>query len=124
SKNTPKLTCILVDDVNASNLSTWQKDAKNTFVASEAECRAKVLSTNTYDLNSSIEMFPNPVTDMLTLKLNNSNSIKKVKTYTVLGKLVSETTSKNINFSEFSDGIYIVKVITEKGIITRKVIKK
>lgn len=38
ANNCPKLTCIYVDDVSASYLSTWEKDASAHFVANDTEC--------------------------------------------------------------------------------------
>jgi alpha-tubulin suppressor-like RCC1 family protein len=124
SSNTPNLTCIIVDDINASYLSTWVKDAANTYVTDEADCRARVLTVDTFNLNNSIQLYPNPVTDILTLKLNNQYKFKSMQVFTILGKLIKESTSKSIDFSNVSKGIYIIKVITENGITSQKILKE
>lgn len=123
SSNTPNLTCIIVDDVNASYLTSWTKDTKNNFVADEADCRAKALSANSFDLNSQVQLYPNPVTNILNIDISNSLEFKNIKIFTVLGKLIKEEATKSIDFSPFSKGIYLIKITTDKGTVIKKVIK-
>ncbi len=123
SSNTPNLTCILVDDSNAMYLSTWTKDSKNTFVTDEAQCRAEVLSVDNFDITNTITLYPNPVTDYLKIELSNQLEIQNIQVYNVIGKLVNETKKTAIDFTKMTKGIYLLKIITDKGIATKKVIK-
>jgi len=124
SSNTPNLTCILVDNVGASYLSTWIKDPKNTFVATESECRAKVLDVDTFELSSNILIYPNPISDIINIKVQNGLKVNKVKIISILGKTIMEQSKNRFNISRLSKGIYLIKIITDKGIVTRKVIKR
>jgi Leucine-rich repeat (LRR) protein len=123
SSNTPNLTCILVDDVNAGYLSSWTKDVKSTYVANEAQCRAEVLSIDNFDVTNNVSLYPNPVKDYLKIELRNQLEIQKIQIYNVIGKLVNETRSLEVDFTKLSKGIYLLKIITDKGIATKKVIK-
>ncbi|VXC27787.1 exported hypothetical protein [Flavobacterium sp. 9AF] len=72
---------------------------------------------------------PNPVTDNLTIDLNQTKALK-VNIYDFSGKLIeSYTPSTNeskieINFSNYTSGTYLVQMDTDEGIKTEKVIKK
>jgi hypothetical protein len=123
SSNTPNLTCILVDDVNAGYLSSWTKDVKSTYVAGEADCRARVLSINDFDISTQISLYPNPVNDILKITISNGLEIKSIEVLNILGKRIVKTTSTEIRFTNLKDGIYLLRINTNKGVITKKVIK-
>ena len=124
SENTPNLSCILVDDPNAAYLTTWTKDSKNTFVANEAQCRSEVLSIDNFDITNALTLYPNPVKDYLNIKLSNQLEIKNIKIYNMIGKMVNETKNLEVDFTKMAKGIYLLKIITNKGITTKKIIKE
>lgn len=73
--------------------------------------------------------FPNPTTSVINLKSTVNNSIKSIKLFTMTGSLI--LSKENINSPQFSlslnnaiQGIYILKIFTEKGIVVKKIIKK
>ena len=76
--------------------------------------------------NEELGIYPNPVTESLTLTLSKGEGI--VGVYNVLGECVLRTRitnhKKEIDVSLFSKGIYFVEVKTEKGIIRKKLIKE
>ncbi len=72
---------------------------------------------------SNLKVYPNPVTDILNITPEAKDFT--VEIYNVLGKLlVSETNNNRISFSNLPEGVYMLKIITDKGISTQKVIKK
>lgn len=122
--NAPNLSCILVDDVNASYLSTWVKDTKSEFVANEADCRAKVLNIENLNVSKNVFAFPNPIQNILNIHLNNSFSLKKVEVYAITGKKVRFSAESIVDFSNLSKGIYLVKIFTNKGVAFKKILKE
>ncbi len=76
-----------------------------------------------------VTLYPNPTTGMLNIK-NGTVSIKGVKIFDLFGRNVHHSIGKpvnsstNIDISHLSAGIYIVKIATEKGEITRKIVKQ
>ncbi|MEX0997626.1 MAG: T9SS type A sorting domain-containing protein [Flavobacteriaceae bacterium] len=75
----------------------------------------------------SIEAFPNPFKDYLTLKAQ--SPIKSVRVYSILGQIVFEESNFNvgtltINLSSLSAGKYFVKIHTEEGTFSKKIIKE
>jgi len=63
-----------------------------------------------------LKVYPNPLTENVLHVTSNSNAIKSVSVYDVLGKQVINTTTVNgeVNASNLNAGVYIVK-ITEAG---------
>jgi uncharacterized delta-60 repeat protein len=82
------------------------------------------LSTTSFDTANAFVIYPNPVQDVLHLQANNFTTIKGVKIYNLQGKVVLEDTNDTINVSNLSKGLYIVKIITEEGEVTKKFIKE
>ena len=80
----------------------------------------------------SMEMFPNPAKDVLTIKISNSNSTKQVNVYSAYGELVRveqiarENSQIILDLTDLTNGIYIVTIIDEENpdlIIREKLIK-
>lgn len=71
---------------------------------------------------NSIQIFPNPVKDFLTIK--SPEKILKSELYSIDGKLLQTfTDNEMLNFSSYGKGIYLIKVHTKSGIKTQKIIK-
>ncbi|MDO4225438.1 MAG: T9SS type A sorting domain-containing protein [Bergeyella zoohelcum] len=81
------------------------------------------LSINENHLNTQINVYPNPVKDIVTIDL--PHKIKSVEVFSVSGQKVFGNTSesKTINLNHLDKGNYIIKVTTDKGSFTKKIIK-
>ncbi|UPS91095.1 T9SS type A sorting domain-containing protein [Bizionia sp. M204] len=116
------LTCIFVDDVQASYLANWIIDSASHFVANETDCNS--LSREEVAQNLDILLYPNPATDYLYIKNLNSNA--HIDIYSVNGKLVKQQTTtpqvNSINISSLSSGLYVVKVSYLNQSITKKIL--
>lgn len=122
--NTPNLSCILVDDSNASYLSSWIKDAKTKFVASAADCRSKVLSTEEVLLLEQVNTYPNPVENILNIEINSPIKLNEIAVISLQGSILKVSKETRLDISALSPGIYIVKISTDKATVTKKIIKK
>lgn len=73
-----------------------------------------------------LSLYPNPVEN--NLKITNSSIIDKVVIYSLVGQKILDTNLSennfNIDFSNYSKGIYLIKIISENKSQTYKVIKK
>jgi hypothetical protein len=67
---------------------------------------------------SNLVIFPNPVTNDLYIKTNSEESLL-IKLYNSQGKLLQESNETKIDFTNYSKGIYFIKIKDEK----HKVIK-
>jgi uncharacterized repeat protein (TIGR01451 family) len=72
----------------------------------------------------SINLFPNPVYDFLTIRSN--SSILKIEIYGMDGRLIQikSITDNKVNLSELKSGDYLIKVFSNKGVLTKKMVKK
>ncbi|WP_176756873.1 T9SS type A sorting domain-containing protein, partial [Flavobacterium saliperosum] len=82
------------------------------------------LATPSFNPLQALTIYPNPVNEVLQLHLNNFTRIKTVKIIDLQGKLVLENyNNETINVTKLSKGMYIVKVTTEEGELSKKFIK-
>jgi len=70
---------------------------------------------------SAVTVYPNPAQDFIGISYPEDCS---VKIYSMTGSLVYQDNNKNINLASVSPGVFIVKVITEEGTCSVKVVKK
>lgn len=80
------------------------------------------------DFNQSgLSLYPNPVLDVITLQNTNNLTIKKFSVVDMNGRVLQTNTLSNdnsINLSALSKGIYFIQLDTEKGILSKKIIKE
>ena len=94
---------------------------------SEEAC-TKTLGESLIEGNKFFKVFPNPVSDNITVYTN--LEISEVNIYNVLGvNVYNETSAMNnsrldINVSDFNEGVYFIKIKTEDRIIVKRFIKK
>lgn len=74
------------------------------------------------DLNTAkVDFYPNPVND----KLYISEEVLEVSVVDASGRTVAnEKNTRVVDMSEFSNGVYFVRVITNNGTATKKIVKK
>ena len=81
---------------------------------------------NNVDLNTLTYVYPNPAQDQVILA--SSIELEKVEIYNMVGQKVYETyvsgISTTVNVSDFNAGTYLVKMFTEAGLATKKIIVK
>jgi hypothetical protein len=77
------------------------------------------------ELEQSIQLYPNPVKDILSIK-SKAIVISKVAIYSVLGKKIKEVKSnfESIGIYNLSNGLYIIRIFSDKGSITKRIIKR
>ncbi len=76
----------------------------------------------------SVMVFPNPTSNSLTVYSPNAN-LRNIEVYDILGKRLAENIQGEhhgytIELSSLETGVYFVKIDTESGSVTKKVIKK
>ena len=78
---------------------------------------------------SSINLFPNPVANHLTIALGNNNKKVDVTITDITGKIIyttsaSETQKTEVNTGNFKEGIYVVQIQSADFIATKKLVIK
>ncbi len=87
---------------------------------------AALLNTQNLRSKQNIDIYPNPVESILTVK---SDSFSTIQIFDLRGTLLSEKEVRNANttildMSEFARGIYILKLKSEEQSLVKKIIKK
>ncbi|MBK21349.1 MAG: hypothetical protein CMP63_03390, partial [Flavobacteriales bacterium] len=67
-------------------------------------------------------VFPNPVSDYLTITTN--TSIQSLSIYDSFGKMMLKTSEKNIYLGNFSTGYYFLRIEYKSGTQTQKLMIK
>ncbi|MCP1300945.1 T9SS type A sorting domain-containing protein [Chryseobacterium sp. S0630] len=118
NKGTPVVEVTLDADGNIRNALTPDLGSFEFTVA--------VLAVNEAAKKNTVSAYPNPVTDFL--YINNDTKIRDVEVYNVSGqRILSETINAekgSVDMRRAAAGVYIVKVNTEKGSQSLKIIKK
>jgi hypothetical protein len=113
------LLCIDVDNVEYANNANWNVDDWTSF---SEDCS---LGLNEFS-HESITLLPNPVSTTLIVDNTSSTQIESIKIYDVLGRLVLQKDEQfnSIDVSQLTSGLLFVKIETELGDITKKVVKE
>lgn len=101
-------------------LNDWKINDNFDFYYSEKD----ILSISEIT-EEQLKIFPNPVSNILTIK-SEIIPIDKVIIYSILGKKIKEIRIdfNNIHTEDLSKGLYLISIYTEKGTTVKKLIKK
>lgn len=69
-----------------------------------------------------VRIFPNPTNS--TLNIQSEIGINNLTIRNTLGQIVLNTTDKSIDVSSFENGVYLITISTDKGIVTKRFIKE
>lgn len=85
-----------------------------------AQCE---LSIDSHELDSKINIYPNPVKDNLYFEIKDKNfTINKISLYDLSGKLIKEFQNQSkLNLSFYPNGNYVIVLDTDKGFISKKI---
>lgn len=114
----PSLQFICVDNVAFAEANFINIDPQVIFVE---DC--EILAVPEFNLGENISVFPNPVLDILTFSTTSNFNFIKAEVYSVTGQKLTETSVTQVNLSDLSAGIYFVTVVTDKGRVTKKIVK-
>lgn len=96
----------------------------------QSETLAIVISKLENEINiGSLSLFPNPAKNFIHIQFNgNNNQSNQLLVMDVFGKKIIEidfkNQSTNLDISQLSTGFYFVKIITDKGAISKKIFKQ
>lgn len=87
-------------------------------------CPTSTLSSQDFNQNNlKVALYPNPVRDMLNIELE--NEIKSVEIYNLQGQKIKTALSKQVNVSDLSAGIYMVRIEdTNNAVETKRIVKE
>lgn len=86
-----------------------------------------VLSTNDV-VQKSFKVYPNPTVDELNFEFPDNVQSANVQVYNILGKQITQTQLKRtvpkLDTNAWASGIYVVQIITEDAVQTKRIIKQ
>jgi hypothetical protein len=132
SDGTYKVRLELTDKNNTGNFSTFTftkgPTAENqtpanvpSFSSITITWAPVITSVQEPSPENNYEVIPNPTTGVI--KVFGEN-IREVKIMNLAGSMIYEGTSVSIDISTQPDGLYFVKIKTDKGVVTKKFMKK
>jgi len=80
-------------------------------------------------ISSKFNVFPNPVTDVVTVTNSESIGIEQIEIFDISGKTVKSLSFNNenevqLNLGDFASGMYLLHIKTNEGVAVKKVVKK
>lgn len=120
---TPPYTLDLIDKEEVKNYVTDTKCGAGLVDMDVCKTHTNIINTK----KEAFSIYPSVVSNILNINSNNIN-INKVEIISLTGQTISsynvESTTLEINMSNYSSGIYLCKIITDKEIIMKKIYKK
>jgi len=112
----------LTEDGNVF-INTHENSIGNTSVRPYQLVNGECEDMGTNDLNEEIvSVFPNPFEDVLNIQ--SKSFIQNIEIYHASGQKVLQSKQNKIHTQELAKGIYFLKVQTDKGLETFKIVKK
>lgn len=117
-----------IPTVPPENISSLQNTPpfSDQIVATFTFSLSQVLAVNDSELNNSFSIYPIPCKDSFFIKNSANNILNKVEIFSVAGKKVKEfiVSPKNdlFNISDLADGMYFLKLSSEKGNVIKKIV--
>ena len=106
----------------ANNALNWVKDTTAHYVETKAEC--ETFGTEEYDFQN-VGIYPNPVNSQLII--SHQVPLERITIYDLNGKKLYVETPHQfdevIDMTNFSEGIYFLKIFSQNHTLTRKIIK-
>ncbi|MCG2417528.1 T9SS type A sorting domain-containing protein [Aequorivita sp. F47161] len=118
--NSPNLPYIYVDDCEYSTLNWTDIDPTTIFVEEEGQTECEMIGVED-NMAVSFNLYPNPAKNSINIQATEAPEL--VQIYSIQGILVKETSELNIDVSNLSSGLYIIKVYSRGNSITKKFMK-
>lgn len=82
------------------------------------------LSNESFDLDQTISVYPNPAHDELHIMMPTTTQLEKIEIYNTLGQLLATHQTTDFRIDNLSSGIHVMKITTSEGAIHKNFIKK
>lgn len=120
---------ISVDEMNLGELSCFFKDSKLIYHSSKFDsCDVFIMGTNETKNKNTLEIYPIPFDNYLTIKFNYPNKAS-IRIINKMGQIVYfkksiKIDNLNLDLSFLEDNLYILQIFNNEMLETKKIIKK
>jgi hypothetical protein len=111
-------------NLNWSNITSFTVSTDNSYFAFDdlRVKRSSTLSNNEFK-RIDIRIYPNPTTDFI--KIETNGFVRRAELFNLQGQKVNTSFSNNkVDVQNIASGVYFLKLQTNKGEVTKKVVKK
>ena len=114
--------CGIIDDPAVSKTIMNNATGCNSVVEVQEICL--LLGIEEDVLFNDVMVFPNPVSEKITISMSEQFTYNRAFIYSVLGEKIFETSEFNIDFSSWAAGTYFVEINTNQGIALKRIVKE
>lgn len=120
---------LIIYGVTAGDEGKYFCEVSATCITVESDMADLTIVTGINETEAGIKLYPNPVNDILTLKMENSGRKINVKIFNYNGQesfsdVFQGNSEIKINTGFLKSGIYIIRVISEDKSVFAKIVKK
>lgn len=121
-----KTKSTLVTGNTISNSANIYFDYNFPIVTNTATSTFQALNNDTNEFDGYFAIYPNPVKDILNITSKQTTDIRSLLVYNLLGQLIQTVINpkEQVDVSHLKTGNYIIKVITDNGILSSNFIKE
>ncbi len=98
------------------------------IITNQAETLFQALSVVNPILDNLISIYPNPVKDIVNISIKDNSTIKTIELFDLQGRLLQtqlvNDISSELNVTERANGMYFIKINTDKGSKVEKLVKE
>jgi len=113
------LTGSFNDTTSFGSYSLITSNNEEIFIGNSITCSSLTDIVKLNETKNNFVTYPNPVNSKITI---DANDVIDIKLFDVLGKQITSTKEKEIDVSNFNDGVYFIQVQTKENISTQKII--
>lgn len=116
----------LVEGNTVTNKANIYFDYNAPVITNTTSTTFQILSNGDFELDNSIAIAPNPAKNNVNINCN--NNVKTIELFDVQGRVlitqIVNNSQTQLDVSNYTNGIYFVKITTEKGVKIEKIIKE
>ena len=113
--------CAAVNDGSILKFIVDNETGCSSVIEIQEAC---LLNTDEISHTNAVFLYPNPVSNILSVMPSQGIELNRINVFTMLGQNLLETQENVIDFSAFATGTYFVEVITNQGSLTKKIVKR
>jgi hypothetical protein len=104
--------------------NTVSVPSPSIYFVARSLAELNVLSSSSFDNINGLTMYPNPLSGNTLYLTSTANAAMSIEVYDLLGKEVLKTNVVNntVNVAKLTSGVYVVKIIEDGKIATRKLV--